>query len=307
MITIDIINDMNLRDLQYLSAIAEEKNFGRAALRCNVSQSTLSIQIKKLEDYLGVQIFERDNKHVMLTAAGQKIYARARSILQQSEEIRQIARDSLDPLAGEASLGAFPTLAPYLFPLCLEALKKNLPRIRLQLIEEKTDVLVDMLKRGKLDFALIAAPVAHQGITGIPLFDEPFYLAVPPKHPLASKKAITDGELARQDLLLLDEGHCLRAQALEICHSIGSGEARNFRATSLETLRQMVAMGGAVTLVPELAVRSGAEDVRYIPFKNPAFKRTILLCCRDTSGRTSLLEKLKDSIAKSALHSLKRA
>lgn len=283
---------MNLRDLQYLAVIAEEKNFGRAALRCNVSQSTLSIQIKKLEEYLGVQLFERDNKHVMLTAAGEKIHARAQSILQQSDEIRQIAKETRDPLAGDISLGAFPTLAPYLFPLCLGAIKKTLPKIKLHLIEEKTGVLLDMLAQGKLDCALIAAPVTQQGIRSIPLFHEPFYVALPASHPLAGKKSISDDMLATLDLLLLDEGHCLRSQALEICRSIGTGEAGKFRATSLETLRQMVAMGDAVTLMPKLAIRPQDKGIKYVPLAHASFGRTITLCYRETTARQPLFDAL---------------
>jgi LysR family hydrogen peroxide-inducible transcriptional activator len=283
---------MNLRDFEYVAAVADERNFGRAAARCHVSQSTLSIQIKKMEDYLGVQLFERTNRSVMPTAAGEAIISRARHILRQAEEIRQVARELRDPLAGEVTLGAFPTLAPYLFPLRLGAVRKALPKIRLRLVEEKTAVLLDMLEAGKLDCALIAAPVAQQGIESVPLFHEPFYVAVPARHALADKKSITDAELAQLDLLLLDEGHCLRAQALEICRSIGKGEAGRFRATSLETLRQMVALGDAVTLMPALAVRPGEGKVKYIPLKNASFGREIMLCFRSASARRPLFEAL---------------
>lgn len=288
---------MNLRDLQYLTVIAEEMNFGRAAARCNVSQSTLSIQIKKLEDTLGVQLFERTNKHVMLTEVGEKICARAKHILQQSDEIRQFARESRDPLAGDLTLGAFPTLAPYLFPKCLDAIKHALPKIRLRLIEEKTSALLEMLGQGKIDCALIAAPVAQRDITSVPLFREPFFIAAPAGHAVAKKKSISNDELSRLDLLLLDEGHCLRTQALEICHSIGKGEASKFRATSLETLRQMVALGEAVTLMPRLAVHPDDTKISYIPLQDPSFGRTITLCCRTTSARQPLFEILGKSIS----------
>lgn len=287
---------MNLRDMEYIIAIADEKNFGRAAERCHVSQSTLSIQIKKLEDYLGVQIFERSKKSVMLTAAGEKIHQRAKQMVRQAEEIRQIAREARDPLAGEVIFGAFPTLAPYLFPLCLGAIKKALPKVRLRLTEEKTDVLLERLSAGKIDCALIAAPVTAEHIKSIPLFYEPFYVAVPAVHPLAEKKHITDSELAGLDLLLLDEGHCLRSQALEICHSIGRGETGSFRATSLETLRQMVSLGQAVTLVPKFAIRPKDKDVHYIPLRNPSFGRAIMLCYRDTDARAALFAALAKSI-----------
>ncbi|MBU6475990.1 MAG: LysR family transcriptional regulator [Alphaproteobacteria bacterium] len=289
---------MNLRDLEYLTVIAEENNFGRAAARCHVSQSTLSIQIKKLEETLGVQLFERNNRHVRLTAGGAEIAARARQMLQGAEDIRRIAKEQRDPLAGDVRLGAFPTLAPYLFPRCVGPVKQALPKIKLQLVEEKTALLVEMLEAGKLDCALIAAPVRQQGIVSISLFHEPFYVAMPAGHALAQKTSLTDAELAKLDLLLLDEGHCLRAQALEICQSIGTGESGRFRATSLETLRQMVAMGDAVTLMPKMAVRDD-DRVRYVPLQNPSFGREITLCHRAASARGRLFGMLGDAIRQS--------
>lgn len=291
---------MNLRDFQYVTVLAAERNFGRAAALCHVSQSTLSIQVRKLEEYLGVQLFERTNKHVMLTAVGEKIVARARQALQQAEDIKRIAKESRDPLAGDVSLGAFPTLAPYLLPLCVGALKKALPCLRLQLVEEKTARLLAMLAEGQLDCALIAAPVTQPEIQNIALFHEPFYVALPAQHSLAGRKSLSDGDLATLDLLLLDEGHCLRAQALEICQRIGKGEASRFRATSLETLRQMVAMGDAVTLMPQFAIQPADRKIRYVPLRNPAFGRTILLCYRATSARQPLFEALAAHIKKSA-------
>ncbi len=290
---------MNLRDLEYVTAIADEGHFGRAAARCHVSQSTLSIQIRKLEENLGTQLFERSRKQVMPTAAGDRIIARARLMLREADEIRQIAKDASDPLAGEVALGAFPTLAPYLFPRCLHAMRKQLPKIRLQLVEEKTDRLLDLLDNGRIDCALIAAPVERRGLKSIDLFHEPFTIALSAQHPFAKKKVITDAELAKLPMLLLDEGHCLRAQALDICHAIGIGESSRFRGTSLETLRQMVELGDAVTLMPKLAVRKDTPAVRYIPLQNPAFGRTIALCWREASARGDLFMKLAEAIRKS--------
>ncbi len=288
---------MNLRDLQYIVTVADTGNFGKAAEICNVSQSTLSIQIKKLEEYLGVQLFERSNKKVMLTAIGKDICERTRHILHQAEEIRQLAKSERDPFCGELTLGAFPTLAPYLFPLCSGSIKKNFPKLLMKLVEEKTASLLELLESGRLDCALIAGPVERQGIKSVELFHERFFLAVPKNNPLSKKKKITDEELAGIQLLLLDEGHCLRSQALEICHSIGSGESIKFRATSLETLRQMVAMGDAITLIPELAVRHDNPNICYIPLQNKSFGRKICLCWRETSAKEALFQKLAEVIS----------
>lgn len=288
---------MNLRDFQYIIAVADECSFSNAARRCHVSQSTLSIQIRKLEDYLGVQLFERSNKQVMLTSPGRLICDHARKILQIAEEIREVARSGKDPFSGEVSIGAFPTLAPYLFPLCLGQIKHTFPKLKLQLVEEKTDILLERLYAGKLDCALIAEPVEGQGIKHFPLFYEPFMLALPTGHRLAHASQIDDAALATVSLLLLDEGHCLREQALEICHLIGNEESGKFRATSLETLRQMVAMGDAVTLIPRLAVRSDSREIMYKPLQNGSFGRNIALCWRETSAKSSLFEKLAECIS----------
>ncbi len=289
---------MNLRDLHYLCMLADEGHFGRAAEACNVSQSTLSIQLKKLEEFLGVQLIERGGKTVLPTAVGADIIQRARGILQEADAIRQLARDARDPLAGELTLGAFPTLAPYLFPLCLRLIRQTLPAISLRLVEEKTHALLNLLADGKLDCALIAAPVEAEGLVSRPLFHEPFLLAVPTAHPMAKKKTVSHAELATLELLLLDDGHCLRRQALDVCQAIGSGESRRFRATSLETLRQMVALGDAVTLIPALAAIPD-EQLRYIPLQDKAIGRTITLSWRATSARTKLFEKLAEIVRSS--------
>ncbi len=283
---------MNLRDLQYLATVAEHLHFGRAASLCNVSQPTLSMQLKKLEDYLGVQLFERTNRSVMLTPIGSAITTRARQILSEAEAIRELARTAADPLSGNVHLGVFPTLAPYLLPTLVPKIKEHFPRLTLRLTEEKTPQIITQLEEGKLDCALIALPAESEHLTAIPLFSEPFLLAVPAHHPLARRKTVTPDDLAPYALLLLEEGHCLRAQALEVCHAIGIGEANTFRATSLETLRHMVAAGGAITLMPKLACQQTDPLVRYIPFAAPAPSRTIGLVWRKTSARTPLFTAL---------------
>jgi len=290
---------MNIRDFEYMLAIVQEKNFGRAAALCNVSQSTLSIQIKKLEEYLGVQIFERTNKQVTLTKVGDKIYEMAKKIIETKNSIKQIAKNHKDPMSGDISIGAFPTLAPYIFPLSIANIKKSLPQINLQLVEEKTAILLEMLESGKLDCALIAAPLQQTGIKSVNLFYEPFYLAVPVKNRLAKNKYIKNKELAKEEMLLLDEGHCLHSQASQICSLIGGRESDKFRATSMETLRQMVAIGNSVTLMPELSIRENDKEINYIPMQSKDFGRTIVLAWRKSSNRDALFKKLASIIAKS--------
>lgn len=285
---------MNLRDFQYLTATASHLHFGKAAAACNVSQPTLSMQLKKLEEYLGVQLFERSNKSVMLTPIGASITARARTLLAEAEAIRDMAATARNPLSGDLHLGVFPTLAPYLLPSFVPRLKEKLPHINLLLTEEKTPTLIKQLEEGSLDCALLALPLDTPALSATPLFTEPFLLAVPRDHALAKRKTVTPADLAPYSLLLLEEGHCLREQALEVCSTLGIGESNSFRATSLETLRHMVAAGGAITLMPKLAIPAHDPYIRYIPFATPAPARTIGLVSRRTTARTALLEKLTE-------------
>ncbi len=294
---------MNLRDLKYLVAVGEHLHFGKAAEACFVSQPTLSMQLKKLEDTLGVVLVERGGKQVMLTAAGAEIAEKAHEILLQADQLVALAKQSRDPLGGELRLGAFPTLAPYFFPLIVPKINVAFPKLKLLLVEEKTNVLLSQLAQGKLDAAFIAAPVEESGIEARPLFSEAFLLAVPRGHVLAKKSAIMAENITKQPLLLLDEGHCLRDQALALCQRVGAKEADNFRATSLETLRQMVASGGAVTLMPQLAAQKKQPEIVYIPFEGQPFKREIMLCTRTKFVRRILIDRLIAFIrAESALH-----
>jgi LysR family hydrogen peroxide-inducible transcriptional activator len=251
---------MNLRDLKYIVAVAETRHFGRAAARCFVSQPTLSGQIKKLEDHLGVIVFERTNRSVEVTPVGEAIIARARLALEQADAIEQLARAHQDPLAGPLRIGAIPTLSPYLMPLILVPLRRLYPQTRLVLSEEITDSLLARLHHHEIDAALLATPVADPDLTEIPLFDEPFWLAHPRKHPLQDKDEITANDLEQIDLLLLAEGHCLTRQVMEVCHLMDreqTGEMGDLRAASLETLLQLVGAGFGCTLVPTLAIRGG--------------------------------------------------
>ena len=283
---------MNIRDLRYFVAVAELGHFGKAAEQCFVSQPTLSGQIKKLEEELGVQLFERTNRRVVLTDAGRQIQPLAQRILREVETVKEIADSTKDPLSGRFKLGAFPTLATYVFPALVPALKKQAPKLRLILIEEKTAVLLEQLRTGQIDAALLALPIHDDYFLSQKLFDDEFMLAVPKDHELASVKEVDQAMLAQQRLLLLEEGHCLRDQALEVCQLHGLGEEQDFRATGLETLRQMVRAGTGITFMPKIAVKEKEKGIHYIPFKKPAPIRTIGLVWRKTSARMPVIERV---------------
>lgn len=282
---------MNLRDWEYFVAVAEHKHFGKAAEACHVTQPTLSAQLKKLEEYLGVNLVERDNRRVWLTPIGLEMAVRARRLLNEAEGLKQLARSQFNPLAGDIRLGAFPTLAPYFLPQVLPKVKKKLPDLRVFLVEEKTQVLLQQLQQGSLDAALLALPVGKEQVDVIPVYKEEFLLAVPTGHPLARRKEIDFDDLQGQDLMLLEEGHCLREQALSVCHLAGAGENTTFRASSLETLRQMVISGLGVTLMPAMAINPEQEGIRYLAFKEPPV-REIGLVFRHSDWRLPLWQKL---------------
>jgi len=286
---------MNLRDLRYLVTLAEVLHFGRAAEACHVSQPTLSTQIRKLEEELGVALVERAPRHVMLTPAGHDIAARARRVLAEVEQMRETARRTSDPEAGSVRLGVFPTLGPYLLPHVVPRIRARFPRLELLLVEEKTEVVLHMLRDGKLDAAVLAMPLHEDWLETEFLFEEPFLLAVPEGHPLSGHRNLRLAELSNQNLLLLEEGHCLRDQALEVCSLAGAGEKEGFRATSLETLRQMVAAGVGVTLLPMLAVKppvSPSENIRLLAFRDPPPSRRLALVWRKSSAMGAFLQQL---------------
>ncbi|WHZ18569.1 MAG: hydrogen peroxide-inducible genes activator OxyR [Rhodanobacteraceae bacterium] len=288
---------MNLRDLHYLVALADHKHFGRAAEASFVSQPTLSTQIKKLEDELGVTLVERTPRKVLLTEVGRQIVARAREVLNEIDQIKRIARRDRDPEAGSLRLGIFPTLGPYLLPHVLGAIRKRFPRLELLLVEEKTAELVQRLREGKLDAAILALPVHDDTLHAEFLFEEPFLLAAPDAHPLAGRKRLKLADLEDQHLLLLEDGHCLRDQALEVCRMSGANEKQGFRATSLETLRQMVAANVGVTLLPVLAVQppiAPTANVHLTSFRGRAPSRRIAMCWRKSSASHEFLLQLSE-------------
>ncbi|MBU6141083.1 MAG: LysR family transcriptional regulator [Proteobacteria bacterium] len=281
---------MNLRDLKYLVEVAREQHFARAAEKVFVSQPTLSMQIKKLEDELGVQIFERSQRKFLVTKIGAEIIKRAEIILREAEEIKKIAKNSKDPFSGDIRIGAFPTLASYFFPKVVGKISKKFPQLKLLLIEEKTETLLQKLKNGEIDAAFIAMPCDDFGLESQKIFSEEFLLALPQKHALASKNKIQIKDLSGKELMLLEDGHCLRNQALEACSMLGAFEQQDFRASSLETLRQMVIVGAGITLMPEIAVKK-EDKISYLRIAN-APKRTIGLYWRKSSARKNLFEEM---------------
>lgn len=286
---------MNLRDLKYLVALADHKHFGRAAAASFVSQPTLSTQIKKLEDELGVALVERAPRRVMLTPVGREIAERARKVIADVEQMAEIARRSQDPEAGTVRLGLFPTLGPYLLPHIVPRLRQRFPRLELLLIEEKTDQILQRLRDGRLDAGLLALPIHDDQLHVEVLFDEPFLLAVPQQHPLAEHDSLELHDLDNQHLLLLEEGHCLRDQALDVCHMAGADERDGFRATSLETLRQMVAAGVGITLLPALAVQPpvpASPDIHLLSFRGQPPHRQIAMVWRRSSAMGHFLQQL---------------
>jgi len=287
---------MNLRDLTYLVAVADTQHFGLAAERCFVSQPTLSGQIKKLENLLGVTVFERTKRSVVTTQIGEAIVAQARIVLEQADALQYLAQSYHDPLVGAFRMGVIPTLSPYLIPLILKPLNKQFPQMKLVLSEEMTHELLTRLGKHEIDAALLATPVDDPEFESIPLFNEPFWLAHPRNHSLAKKKKITQTDLDEADLLLLAEGHCLADQAMEVCHMherANQGDLADLRAASLETLLQMVAAGFGCTLLPALALKSTAAKDKSIVTRPLQFTdtfRKISLVYRRSFPRKQVFE-----------------
>jgi len=287
--------DLKLKDLRYLVAVADQRHFRRAAARCFVSQPTLSSQLKKLEQSLGVQLIERAPNNVSLTAAGEEIVARARRILEATDEVVTLARSQHDPLAGRLRVALLPTIGPYLLPRVAPAVRKALPRLELHLYEYQTAPMLQKLHAGELDVGILALPVDTAGLEARELYREAFSVALPEHHPLAARHSVRVADLKGEKLLLLEEGHCLRDQALEVCSRAGVHEQQDFRATSLETLRQMVASGAGITLLPELAGRGAYRNARGLvlrPFAKPAPVRQVGALWRKSSARRGAIDAL---------------
>lgn len=286
-------HNFSLRQLQYLIAVADTGRFRRAAELCHVSQPALSAQLAQLESVLGFRVFERDRRRVLLTREGEELIARARGLLTEADDLIAAAARLGDPLAGTVRLGVIPTIAPYALPELAPAIRTKFPRLRLLWREEKTDVLVRALNAGALDGALLALRSDVRPFEREVIAKDPFMLAAPPGHPLARKNRVRSEELEGTTVLLLEDGHCFREQALALCLKLDAHEA-DFRATSLATLTQMVVGGAGVTLLPALSVpienRAGALVVRS--FAEPSPGRTIVLIWRPRSPAAGALRQV---------------
>jgi len=277
--------ELKLKDLRYLVALADTRHFGRAAAKCFVSQPTLSAQLRKLEQNLGVQLIERQPRRVSLTAAGEEVTSHARQMLETGEAILTLAQTRRDPLAGQLRLALLPTIGPYLLPQVALKLRKALPRLELMLYEYQTAPMLEHLHAGEIDVGLLALPVHDEAES----------------HRLATRAQLRVADLAGETLLLLEDGHCLRDQALEICARSDVREKQDFRATSIETLRQMVAAGVGITLLPALASRGAYAHARGIAiraFARPIPSRHIGAVWRKSSARASAIAALIDQIAR---------
>ena len=295
--------DLKLKDLRYLVAVADTRHFGQAAARCFVSQPTLSAQLKKLEDYLGVQLVERHPRRIALTEAGAQVVARARRIIEASDEIVSLTALQRDPLAGRLRVALLPTIGPYLLPLVAPRIRKKLPRVELLLYEYQTGPMLEHLQAGDIEMGILALPVPVDGLAERTLFDEPFVVAVPADHALGSRKSLRTSDLDGETLLLLEDGHCLRDQALDVCSHSKMQEKQDYRSTSLETLRQMVASGSGITLLPQLASTGAyghARGVAIVPFAKPAPVRHVGALWRKTSAKQQAIEAVCDVIAEAA-------
>jgi LysR family hydrogen peroxide-inducible transcriptional activator len=293
--------ELKLKDLRYLVAVADERHFGRAAAKCFVSQPTLSAQLRKLEDSLGVQLIERQPRRVALTEAGEEIARRARGMLETEAAILTAAQTRRDPLAGRLRLALLPTIGPYLLPQVALRIRKALPRLELMLYEYRTEPMLEHLRHGEIDVGILALPVPDEGLVTRELYVEPFVVALPQSHRLAARTQLRTEDLEPETLLLLEDGHCLRDQALAVCARAGVREKQDFRATSIETLRQMVATGVGVTLLPALATRGAYGTVRGMitrPFAKPVPSRRIGAVWRKSSARAGAIVAVCDQIAR---------
>jgi len=295
---------MTLTELRYAVAVAREKHFGRAAEACSVSQPTLSVSIKKLEEELDVRIFERGASEVSVTPIGEEIVRQAQAVIEAAAEIRETAKRRKDPLTGPLRLGVIYTIGPYLLPELVRQAIERVPQMPLMLQENFTAKLLESLRTGELDCAIMAEPFPDTGLAIAPLYDEPFMVAVPSAHPLARRKSISAEELKLEKMLLLGTGHCFRDHVLEVCPEYAAftaGEAdgmrKTFEGSSLETIKYMVASGMGVTVVPQLSVPADPQlHLVYVPFSKPAPTRRVVLAWRRSFTRYEAIAALRNTI-----------
>ena len=304
---------MTLTELRDIVAVAREKHFGRAAEACFVSQPTLSVAIKKLEEELDVKLFERGTNEVSVTPLGEEIVRQAQAVIEQAAAIKEIAKRGKDPVSGPLRLGVIYTIGPYLLPDLVKLAIERVPQMPLMLQENFTVKLLDMLRTGELDAAIMAEPFPDAGLAVAPLYDEPFMVAVPRSHPLARRKRISAEELKQETMLLLGTGHCFRDHVLEVCpeyarfSSDAEGIRKSFEGSSLETIKYMVSSGMGVTVVPQLSVPKDAQaHIVYIPFTPPAPTRRVVLAWRRTFTRYEAIAALRNIIYACELPGVKR-
>ncbi|MBB1161827.1 hydrogen peroxide-inducible genes activator [Aquariibacter albus] len=308
---------MTLTELRYIVAVARERHFGRAAEACFVSQPTLSVAIKKLEDELDCKIFERGSSEVSVTPLGDEIVRQAQSVIEQAAAIKEIAKRGKDPLAGPLRLGIIYTIGPYLLPELVRNAIDRVPQMPLMLQENFTVKLLDMLRTGELDAAILAEPFPDTGLAVAPLYDEPFMVAAPATHALARRASVSAEELKQETMLLLGNGHCFRDHVLEVCpefarfSSDAEGIRKSFEGSSLETIKHMVASGMGVTVVPQLSIPEAGQapanpHLRYIPFSDPVPTRRVVLVWRRTFTRYEAIAALRNAIYACALPGVKR-
>ncbi len=304
---------MTLTELKYIVAVAREKHFGRAAEACFVSQPTLSVAIKKLEEELDVKLFERGASEVSVTPLGSEIVRQAQQVIEQAQAIREIAKRGKDPVSGPLRLGVIYTIGPYLLPDLVKQAIDLVPQMPLMLQENFTARLLEMLRTGELDCAIMAEPFPDTGLAVAPLYDEPFMVAVPKTHALAKRKSISAEELKAETMLLLGTGHCFRDHVLEVCPeyarfaSDAEGIRKSFEGSSLETIKYMVASGMGVTVVPQLSVpKEKQPHIRYIRFADPVPTRRVVLAWRRTFTRYEAIAALRNAIHACALPGVRR-
>lgn len=300
-----MIEAVTLRQLRYLVSLADTLHFGKAAARCHVSQPSLSAQIQQLEDLLGAVLVERTQRQVLLTAAGREAVGRARRVLADMDDLGAAMRASAEPLSGRVRLGVIPTLAPFYLPKALPLLAQKHPALRLAIREDLTERLLESLRAGRLDVVLLALPAGEPGVEEYALFQEKFRAALPPGHALCAKDRLVPADLAGPDLLLLDEGHCFRDQALAVCGAArrangeGAGEA-GFAASSLFTVMELAAAGLGATLVPAMAADKAPAGLVLRDFAEPAPFRTIGLAWRAASPRRAAWDALAKALIEAA-------
>ena len=305
---------MTLTELRYIVAVARERHFGRAAEACFVSQPTLSVAIKKLEEELGVALFERGAGEVTLTPVGARVVEQAQRVIDQAQAIKEIAKAGKDPLAGPLTLGIIYTIAPYLLPQLVKILHKRAPQMPLVIQESFTHVLRERLKQGDIDAAVLALPFEEPGFTIQPLYDEPFVVALPRGHRWAARKSIAADELKRETMVLLGAGHCFRDHVLEVCPELSrfqagaDGVQKSFEGSSLETIRQMVASGIGVTVLPSSSVPPKTPRdslLAYVPFTRPVPDRRVALVYRKTFPRLKAIEIVNKAVLDCELNGVK--